>query len=113
MLVVFMAWVQRVAPGVDELVVNFFRLILYRGLVRRKSSTGLQSSACSATGQEDWQGGISRRVRWGMYPWALFEVIFMSVVICRQRYHGRRYSHAWLQVLEFSGRRARALRREV
>ncbi|KAL3416920.1 hypothetical protein V8F44DRAFT_73267 [Aspergillus fumigatus] len=54
-----------------------------------------------------------RRVRWGMYPWALFEVIFMSVVICRQRYHGRRYSHAWLQVLEFSGRRARALRREV
>ncbi|KAF4152605.1 hypothetical protein CNMCM6069_001876 [Aspergillus lentulus] len=110
-LVVFMAWVQRVVPGVDGFVVNVFRSILYRALVRRKSRTSFQFQYVpqegKKTGKEAYPPG--RKVQTGRnesyVSLGMFEVVFLSVVIGFGGITVGGILASGLRVFELSGRR--------
>ncbi|GFG01681.1 latex clearing protein [Aspergillus udagawae] len=111
MLVVFMAWVQRLVPGLDGIVVNFFRSVLYRGLVNRKSRTDFRFQYVpqegKKTGREAYQAG--RKVQTGqmasLASIGLFEVIFLFVFLVFSGITVGGILAGGLRILELSGRR--------
>ncbi|KAG2416003.1 hypothetical protein HFD88_007195 [Aspergillus terreus] len=90
-LVAVLAWVQWVVPGLDALVVRFFREVMYRGVVLRKRSRftfKYVPREGKSTGKEkhfDGKGDLESGVSWGnvlgLPDMGLFEMFFLLVLV--------------------------------
>ncbi|RHZ63951.1 hypothetical protein CDV55_105128 [Aspergillus turcosus] len=111
MLVASMAWMQRLIPGLDALVINCYRSILYQGLVRRKSRTSFQFQYVPQEGRKVGReaykaGGKAQAGQKARHVSVfLFEAILLSVVLVSGSVVVGGIIAGGLRVLEMSGRR--------